>query len=208
MRREVVSVRRRSECHETTRCSCRFGCASSGSASASAPATGVGATLSSCVAPLDAVGTSGGGGDSGPSAVISARSVCCGERGDGEGRGEEDGKEDGAAVGRVEPKCERDDRVCCAPPVGKDLQDGAADMDIDSGEIARCPAVAEADATGNTPRDEDDKPAPTPALHTLPVPVLVPPDTGSTEPPNDDEDDGPKDGGRASANTCDAGPRA
>ena len=45
------------------------------------------------------------------------------------------------AEGHVEPKCEHDEQVCYAAPVGKDLQDGTGDMDIDSGKIAHCPAV-------------------------------------------------------------------
>ena len=82
-----MSVRRRSECHETKRCSCRFGCSSAGGGGAVVGSPGTAAVC-------------GGGGST---TVVSA-GCRCGEKGDGGG----DEEEDDAAGGRVCRVSEKD----------------------------------------------------------------------------------------------------
>ena len=133
-----MSVRRRSECHETKRCSCRFGSSSS---------AGGGAVV------VGSPGTAAGG-----STAVSAR-CRCGGKGDG-GVEEGDGE---AAGGRVDEP--NDDGCGCGCRVsGKDVhggEEGSTDRENvvlvpvrSSPECAttvagpRPPAVADADACG------------------------------------------------------------
>lgn len=159
IRRDVVSVSRRSECHETSRCNCRFGC-SSAAAGAAAAAAGSSCAVGMVVNPATPVlssvvavavttvvvavaGGGGGGGAAGGETSTSARSECrC-------GRGERDEAaeaEDGAAVVPVGCRAERKSfeewvfRVCC--PLRKSLHEDVVsaltDADGDSENVASC----------------------------------------------------------------------
>src|SRR5712671_4753152 len=104
MRRDVVSVSRKSECHETRRCSCRFGCSSAGGAAVVGSSSVPTANVVSLPAAIAAAVCAGGAGAGAVSTDICARPRC-GEKGE-DGDEEEDG---GAPGGRVEPNDDDDD---------------------------------------------------------------------------------------------------
>ena len=182
IRRDVVSVSRRSECHETCRCNCRFGCSSAaGAVVGSSSFCVVAGTPVSLLTVFTAAAAAAASEESTAATSTSSTSVRSG-RGYGERGGEEGGN--GAAAGpRVERKGE--ERVRCMPRKslhGGSTPTGDADADASpSSENVRCSAERVA-AAG--------------AFQALPP--------GAS--PNDD-DEGPRDAGPETT-TSDAGPRA
>ena len=127
-----MSVSRRSECHETSRCNCRFGCSSAAAASGvgtAAAAADAAAAANPVVSSLTVVAFKAAVGERSTAATIpaSARSGCGCE-------GEREEEEDGAAAAVV-GRCVECKDVHCV--LRKSLHGGSAaaaeDADADTG---------------------------------------------------------------------------